>query len=635
MRLDPLERRTLLAVLPPGFTDSAIASGLERPVAVEVADDGRVFVTEQAGTVRVIKDGVLLPTPFVQLDVNSAGERGVVGITLDPQFSTNHFVYVFYTAQTPTLHNRVSRFTASGDVAAPGSETVLFDLDRLDSGASNHNGGALRFGTDGKLYVGAGENASAELAQSLNTTHGKLLRINPDGSIPGDNPFFTQTTGNNRAIWALGLRNPFTFDIERTTGRTFINDVGAATWEEIDQATAGDNFGWPREEGPGTNPAHRQPLYAYHHTQGEPTGCAIVGGTFYDPPAGAGSAGAFPVEYQGDYFFADGCESWIWRLDRDTNTASPFATEIGPGFCLTTGPDGSLYYAAYNQGQVRKVSFAEPGAPVIVNTPVAQSVAEGRPATFSVTASGQEPLAYQWQRDGVDIPGATGSSYTLDPATATDNGAAFRVVVSNSMGSATSAAATLNVVVDAPPVPVIRSPREGTLYTAGGRLRFRGVATDAEDGRLRRSAFSWRIDFHHDEHFHPFLPDTPGARAGRVRIPTAGETSANVWYRVHLTVTDSAGVSTTTFRDVHPRTSMVTVQTNVPGLTVHLDGAPVTTPITFTGVAGIRRLLEAPATQTLDGVEYVFRGWGRRKSAAIDVKTPRVHRVYTAVYEAR
>jgi glucose/arabinose dehydrogenase len=610
----------------------AVASGLERPVALEAAADGRIFVTEQAGTVRVIRDGALLPTPFVQLDVNSAGERGVVGLTLDPDFSANHFVYVYYTAKAPNLHNRVSRFTADGDVAAPGSEAILFDLDRLDSDAANHNGGALHFGADGKLYVAAGENAAPDRAQSLATTHGKLLRLNPDGTIPDDNPFLAQTTGNNRAIWALGLRNPFTFDIERGTGRTFVNDVGAAAWEEIDPASAGDNFGWPREEGPGTNPAYRQPLYAYAHDQGDPTGCAIVGGTFYDPPAGAGSAGAFPADYQGDYFFADGCDSWVWRLDRDTAAASPFATDIGPAFGLTAGPDGSLYYSAYNQGQVRKVSFAEPGAPVIVNAPVAQSVAEGRPATFSVTASGQEPLAYQWQRDGVDVPGATGASYTLDPATAADSGAAFRVVVTNSMGSATSPAATLSVVVDTPPLPTILSPREGTLYTAGRTLKFRGVATDPEDGKLPKSAFTWRIDFHHDEHFHPFLPDTPGVRAGRTRIPATGETSPNVWYRVHLTVTDSAGVSTSTFRDVHPRTSTVTVQTNVPGLTIHLDGAPVTTPITFTGVSGMRRLLEAPETQTVGGVEYRFKGWGRRRRPAFELKTPLTDRTVTAVY---
>jgi glucose/arabinose dehydrogenase len=628
-RIESLEGRTLFS-LPPGFTDSAVATGLTRPVALDVAPDGRFFVTEQAGTVRVVKDGQLLPTPFVTLDVSSAGERGVDGIVLDPNFATNHYVYVYYTAKTPNVHNRLSRFTADGDVAAPGSETVIFDLDRLGD-APIHNGGAMRFGPDGKLYVTTGENATGAKAQSLNTTLGKVLRINPDGSIPEDNPFFAQTTGNNRAIWAMGLRNPYTMDIERGTGVMYVNDVGEATWEEIDVATPGANFGWPQEEGVGTNPAFTQPVYTYHHDTGTPNGCAIVGGTFYDPPAGA--PGAFPAEFAGDYFFADGCGAWIWRLDRETNTASPFADAIGPAFNLTTGDDGSMYYVAYNQGELRRVSFAEPGAPVVVNAPTSQSVAAGQPATFGVVAAGQDPLAYQWQRDGVDIPGATAASYTIDATTPADNGATFRVVVTNALGSATSAAATLGVVVDEPPTATILFPKEGATYRAGTTLKYRGVATDAEDGKLPASAYSWRVDFHHDEHFHPFVPETAGKKSGRAKVPADGETSPNVWYRVHLTVTDSNGVSTTTFRDVHPVTSTVTLQTSVPGLTLNLDGQPVAAPFSFTGVVGLNRSIEAPATQVLDGVTYQFKGWGGRKGNILHLRTPKLARTLVARYE--
>jgi hypothetical protein len=491
----------------------------------------------------------------------------------------------------------------------------------------------VRFGTDGKLYITTGENGDSGKAQSLSTTLGKVLRINPDGTIPEDNPFYAQTTGNNRAIWAMGLRNPFTFDIERDTGRTFVNDVGQAAWEEINQATAGANFGWPREEGPGTDPRFTQPLYAYHHHRDAPNGCAIAGGTFYDPPAGA--AAPFPERFAGDYFFADGCDGWVWRLDRESGAAGPFAADLGPAFSLTSGPDGSLYYVAYIQGEVRKISYAEPGPPVIANSPVAQSVAAGRPATFSVEAFGQEPLVYQWQRDGVDIPGATSPSYTLAAPAAADGGATFRVVVTNTLGTATSAAAPLTVVVDAPPVATILLPVESSLYSAGGVLRFRGAATDAEDGRLRPSAFSWRVDFHHDDHLHPFVPETPGRRGGSVRIPATGETSANVWYRVHLTVTDSAGITTTTFRDVRPRTATLTVHASQAGVPLALDGQPMAAPYTFTSVVGLKRTLEAPATQVFDGVTYTFRGWGRKKTPVLDLKTPRADRTYAAVYEVQ
>ena len=630
---DALEPRLLLADVPAGFSDTMVASGLDHPVALDFAPDGRVFVTEQKGTVRVIKDGALLPAPFVSLDVSSAGERGADGIVLDPGFATNHYVYVYYTAKTPQVHNRVSRFTESADVAVPGSETVIFDLDNLDAGSFIHNGGAMRFGADGKLYVAAGENGSPERAQSLSTTLGKVLRINSDGSIPADNPFYNSAAGKNRAIWAYGLRNPFTMDVERTTGRVFVNDVGQATWEEIDDATEpGANFGWPRAEGPSTDAGLTAPLFAYHHSQGDPTGCAIGGGTFYDPPAGA--AGAFPADYAGDYFFSDACDPWVWKLDRETNQVTEFATNIGPALNLSTAPDGSVYYVTYIQGEVRKISFAEAGAPVIATPPAAQSVAAGQPATFSVEAIGQEPLNYQWQRDGADIPGATASSYTLAATAAADNGATFRAVVSNALGSVASPAATLTVVTDAPPVPRILTPAEGRLYSAGQALRFKGAATDAEDGRLPARAFSWRIDFHHDQHLHPFLPETPGKRGGSVRIPREGETSANVWYRVHLTVTDSAGLSASTFRDVHPRTATVTVGASVPGLTVNLDGQPTTTPVSFVGVVGIKRTLEAPTTQVVDGVTYTFRSWGRKRGARLDLITPRSDRTYSGVFDS-
>ena len=121
------------------------------------APDGRLFVGEQDGTLRVVKNGALLPTPFVTLPVNASGERGLLGVAFDPSFQTNGFVYVYYTASSPTVHNRVSRFTANGDVAAAGSEVAILDLETL--GATNHNGGAIHFGHDGKLYVAVGDNA--------------------------------------------------------------------------------------------------------------------------------------------------------------------------------------------------------------------------------------------------------------------------------------------------------------------------------------------------------------------------------------------------------------------------------------------------------------------------------------------
>jgi glucose/arabinose dehydrogenase len=354
---------TRAATLPAGFTESQFGSNLTpgSPTAMDFAPDGRLFVCLQGGQLRVIENGVLLPAPFVTVTTTALGERGLLGIAFDPNFASNHFVYVYYTVPTAPIHNRVSRFTANGNVAVPGSEFVVVDLDNLST-ASNHNGGAIHFGPDGKLYVAVGENANASNAQSLNNRLGKLLRINADGSIPSDNPtsfpgIAGSPSGANRAIWAVGLRNPFTFGFQPGTGRLFINDVGAGTSEEINDGIAGSNYGWSICEGfcspPNAN--LRDPLFRYGHS-GDPntTGCAIVGGAFYNP-----AVNQFPLSYLGRYFFGDLCGGWIRLFDPFNNSATGFATGISTLVDLKVGPDGSLYYLAQgNGGQVWKINAA-------------------------------------------------------------------------------------------------------------------------------------------------------------------------------------------------------------------------------------------------------------------------------------
>jgi glucose/arabinose dehydrogenase len=340
------------ATLSAGFVEAEVGSSLSgAPTAMAFSPDGRLFACLQGGQVRVIKNGLLLNAPFLSIPVDSTGERGLLGIAFDPNFATNNYVYIYHTVPGSPAHNRVSRYTAAGDTALPGSEAIILELNNLSS-ATNHNGGALHFGPDGKLYIGVGENANGSNAQTLSNLLGKMLRINPDGTIPGDNPFNNTATGNNRAIWALGLRNPFTFAFQSGTGRMFINDVGQSTFEEINDGIAGSNYGWPTTEGPTTNPAFRAPIYFYGHGTSDTTGCAIVGGAFYNPPVPQ-----FPSSYIGKYFFADLCSGWIRVFDPTTGTASGFATGISSPVDLQVGPDGALYYLAQGSGgQVFRIS---------------------------------------------------------------------------------------------------------------------------------------------------------------------------------------------------------------------------------------------------------------------------------------
>ena len=510
------------ATLPSGFAETQVATGLANPTAMAFAPDGRLFVCLQNGHVRIVKDGALLPTPFLSVTVNSSGERGLLGIAFDPNFTTNHFVYIYYTATLPTVHNRVSRFTANGDVAAARSEVAVIDLDNL-SGATNHNGGAIHFGEDGKLYIAVGDNANSANSQSLGNLLGKILRINSNGTVPADNPFISQTTGKNQAIWALGLRNPFTFAFQPMTARMFINDVGENTYEEINEGSAGANYGWPDSEGPTSNPNHLGPIYFYGHQAGAFTGCAITGGAFYNPPLAQ-----FPSDYVGDYFFADFCSGWINKFDPASSPpVTSFATGIELPVDLQIGPEGSLYYLARGSGgAVYRIQHAGSQAPTITQHPQDQTVAPGQAATFTVSASGAAPLAYQWQRNGVNIPRARASSYTIKSVTANDNGALFRCVVSNSSGTAISNEALLTVTgSNSPPVAEANGPYSGV---AGGRIILSSVGSTDPDGMI--VSYSWN-----------FGDGTPSSTQPNPRHVY----SAPGMYTATLTVTDNQGATDT------------------------------------------------------------------------------------------
>jgi glucose/arabinose dehydrogenase len=357
--------------LPTGFTDSQVVSGLTNPTDMEFAPDGRLFVTEDAGRLRIAKpDGTLATFLNISTKVDSNGERGLLALTFDPNFSTNHYVYLHYTKKatsTTPAHNRIVRVTASGNKAVTSSEKLIFRLGN-QTAATDHQGGALDFGTDGKLYVATGDNARGTVAQHLTNLFGKMLRINKSGTIPTDNPFYSTASGNNRAIWALGLRNPFKFAIKpasdtTTTDTIFINDVGEDTWEEINQLEKGANFGWPVHEGEAKDPPYVDPIFAYGH-DGDPatTGCSITGGVFYPS-----TTTLFPQEYEGDYFFAEFCNGWIRTLEPTPGeargfAASGFATGLERPIDLEVSKAGQLYYLARgstgSSASVGKIGYA-------------------------------------------------------------------------------------------------------------------------------------------------------------------------------------------------------------------------------------------------------------------------------------
>ena len=327
--------------LPPDFEWQTVAKGLTGAVALAAAPDGRLFVCEQTGTLRVVKNDRLLDEPCLRLPVDDQWERGLIGLTVDPRFGENQYIYVVYVAREPFVHHCVSRFTLAGDVAAGGSERVLFEGDdqamlggKVPAG---HQGGAIHFGPDGKLYIAIGEQTAETPAQALDSLLGKILRIEPGGSIPDDNPFVGETSGKYRAIWARGCRNPFTFGVDPQSGLMLINDVGGK-FEEINIGRAGANYGWPvADHGPTTDSRFQGPIFWYPQSS--------IGGAAFCPTGERPHA--FPARFRGRYFFMDFVQGWIRSLDPQSSLrpipSEVFATGLSRPVDLTFGADGSLY----------------------------------------------------------------------------------------------------------------------------------------------------------------------------------------------------------------------------------------------------------------------------------------------------
>ena len=626
-----LEPRVLFATLPADFSETVIVSTLNRPTAMALADDGRVFVSQQLGNLRLVKNGAIQPDPVLSVTVGNAAEQGLMGVALDPNFSENNFIYIFYSSPTPDgtqVNNRISRFTLDGDVAVPGSEKVLLTIFGV---GIFHMSGGLCFGPDGKLYISSGDSSYRPNGQSLSTLKGKILRINPDGTIPTDNPFYNTLEGDLRAIWAYGVRNSFTIEVGRESGKVFINDVGSTLFEEINIGQPGGNYGWNDSEGPTTTPGHISPFYYY---AGGPGGrnSAVIGGALYE-----GVPQQFPAQYDGKYFFTDHIRGWIKTLDPETGDVQDFGEGLINPVSIKLANDGTLYYLQQHDNsqrgrlvQIRHDAGAEETPPNITTQPEDSTVSVGKPVAFFVSASSSAPMTYQWQRNGVDIAGATGQTYEIPSASLADDGAMFSARVTNAFGSVTSNAATLTVTTNQSPTAQIDTPAAGTTYIAGQSFTFSGSGTDPETGALPGSSLSWHIEFHHDTHTHPFMAPTPGA-SGSFTIDASGETAPDVFYRIHLTVTDPAGLTATTFRDVVPIKTTLTLASNPAGINVKLDGQVKTEPVV--GVVGVQRTLEAPLTADVGGVLYEFDKWSDGNTNAVrDLPFPGADTTLVAQY---
>jgi glucose/arabinose dehydrogenase len=554
--LEALEDRTVPAqaatVLPAGFEESTLAAGFTMPTSMSFAPDGRLFVTQQNGEIDVIKNGQVLPTPFLTVQTNQFRERGLSSMTFDPNFATNGYVYLYYTKLYPGgfAFNRVSRFQVSAtnpDVADPGTETVM--LDGIPTKTGFHNGGALHFGNDGMLYVAIGDNGVPPISQRLNSLDGKVLRLNVDAYpnvIPPDNPF-VHKKGARPEIFARGFRNPFTFAAVPGSNALFVNDVGDQTWEEVNLVLPGKNYGWPVFEGPSHKAGFTTPFLFYHHQKidGFPAG-AVTGGTFYQ-------GGTFPSSFNGSYFVADYVNQFIkfWSPSKGQQL-NGFATNVNAPIDLDVGPDGNLYYLSLGAGAVRKISFVgnvnRPPVPVAS----ADVTSGGTPLTVNFSSAGtsdpeNDSLSYSWDfGDGTPAVADVNPTHTYQQAGTYQ----ARLTVTDAAGNVAQAAPVTVTVGNHAPVGTIILPAAGSKLRVKQFATYTATGTDAEDGDLPASAFSWRVELIQNTAVHLYLPPTPG-RTGRFKIlQSVLQHGHNIVFRFFLKVTDSQGLSSETFRDV-------------------------------------------------------------------------------------
>jgi glucose/arabinose dehydrogenase len=660
------------AAVPAGFQDTLVAT-VPQASSLAFTPDGRMLIGAKYGLIRIYKNGALLPG--TALDIRSRTcteqERGLEGMVADPDFATNHHIYVYYTfnkynscareAPPKGPVNRLSRFTlGDNDIIDPASELVL--LDEIPNPGGYHAAGGVYVGKDNFLYVTVGDGGcdwagnsgcggANDAARDRHTLLGKVLRITTAGGIPVDNPFRgtysarCNQTGRTapgfdcQETFAYGLRNPFRlgFDPNAAGTRFFIGDVGQETWEEIDEGKAGANYGWNVREGPcatssttncGPPPAGlTNPIYHYPHS----SGCTAVSGGAFVPN------NLWPPAYDGKYLFGDYVCAKILMLNPTASgyTATDFATGVGDVVDLMFGPAGStkaLYYVIWTQdpvgNEVHRIQYTGNRSPVAVAR--ANKKWGAAPLTVAFDGSGSsdpdgEALSYDW-----NFGDGSAHSTAANPTHAFGTGTYLVTLkVTDSRGAST----TDGMRIDAgnnPPLAGIDTPTSSTRFRVGQSLTLHGFAGDPEDGPLANSALSWTVLLHHNTHTHPFLgPRTGNDVTFTAPPPEDLRAAATSYLEVRLTATDSKGLTTTVTRDVQPNKVPLTFQSNPAGLKLMVDGAPVTAPYTGTSWEGHQFTVEAQA-QGSGGKYWVPGSWSDGGAPKHTITAPASTATYTA-----
>ncbi len=618
---------------PSGFVNETYAAISGTPTGIDFTPDGRVLVSTKEGEIRVLRaDGTWAPSPALNLGatVCTEFERGIESVVVDPQFATNNYIYIYYTWAGPDNsctsssreEHRVVRYTLGAANVATAPVTIM---QNIDSPAGNHNGGNLEFGADGKLYISVGDGGNTPArSRSLRNLNGKILRINVDGSIPSDNPFYNQpgavkcsdvvfapTTeqgGVCREIFAYGLRNPFKFAFKQNSNTFYINDVGQSTWEEISVGAAGADYGWNEREGfctpysttnCGAPPAGMtNPIYAYGHGEG----CSINGGAFVNND--------WPAPYGDAYYFGDWCRQDVFRLVPPSGAGayarSTFHTsQFGGGLiALRYDPKTKALYYTQGGGRVSRLRYtgASNNRPPVA---VASASPLSGPLPLTVTFGGGsssdpdgDALTYGWTF-GDGSPASTAVSPTKTYAaqgvfTAT-------LIVTDARGLASAPAAVRIVAGNTPPTVTLQGAPVSAVRV-GDVLTLTARATDAEDGELPPAALSWRVLLHHvseanpaSRHTHPYVTrDGVAAITMTMPPPEDLDAAAMSYVEVNVSAKDALDLRGSVSATVQPLRIPVTLRSEPDGLRVQANERSLTATVVISAWSGMSLTLRAP-----------------------------------------
>jgi glucose/arabinose dehydrogenase len=667
--------------LPYGFVQEGVVMGLELPTSFALAPDGRIFVAEKAGRVRVVRNGELLPDPFIDMttEVNDAADRGLMGIAVDPAWPRRPYVYVAFVYDPPEIKDRnpngarvsrVVRLTADAanlNTAVPGSGVVLVGTNSTAEHVGNPDQGdaepfscrdadgqpvrdciaaegtahtidMLQFGPEGALYVSVGDgivNSKGNArALDINSLNGKILRIDPDtGEGLASNPFFDGDPGSNRSkVFALGMRNPFRFTVDPRNGRVIVGEVGNEKWEEINIGGPGANFGWPCYEGPEEAATYANceafrtgewtvthGVHSYRHTT-KPQRGAAIGGDLY-------LGRSFPAIYRGAYFYHDFNGGVTNFLTFDSNggvTDHEFATNM-PGIVQITATDDALYVLSIILGGIWRIRYVPGGD----QPPTAVAAADplGGAAPLEVAFSSgrstdpeQSIVGYRW-----DFGDGESSSKANPTHTYTENGV-YRVSLTVTDAAGSTSTDALEILVGSePPVAEILEPGDGARFRIGEKITFRGRGSDADDGDLGEGRLAWSGILHHNEHIHYDAVKATGA-SGAFVFEDHGD---NTYLELCLTVTDSQGLQDQECVDVKAQEVTYTFDSVPRGLRITYAGSSYTTPFKVKTYINATRIIGAPLT-TEDGL--TFERWSDGGAAVHDIVVEDGDRTLTAYY---